>query len=394
MEAPLAGLRVIDFGMAAVGPIAAEYLGFLGADVIKVESPSGDVVRHGEPKLQGTCATFLGNNLNKRGVIFDLKTEEGVEQALRLIATADIVLDNFRSPDIMRRLGLAYERMRQVNPRVIYLQGSAYGPRGPLYGMTSNEWFSQAAAGLTSLSGQEGGKPEFSRGTATLDWNGAFTNLQALLVALWVREHTGRGMFVQTSQMQSTIVAATTRIAEVFATGQASPRMGSARPNVVPDQAFATRDGYISVSVPHDAIWPRLCAAIDRPELASDARFATNADRLEHRAEVVALLAEAFADDDSATWIGRLHTAGVPAARFTPTIPISDGLLAEPQVQAEDLVTMLDTPYGQMASAQPHWHFDKTEARITRFSPRHGEHTAEILAELDAAEASPEAVAR
>ena len=143
----------------------------------------------------------------------------------------------------MRRLGLGYELLCEHNPRLIYLQSSAYGPRGPMHGMTSNEWFSQAAAGLTSVTGEAGGRQEFSRGTATLDWSGAFTNLQAILVALYVRERTGRGTFIQTSQLQSTIAGATSRIAEHLASGRAPGTapgpMGSGRPNIVPDQVFA-----------------------------------------------------------------------------------------------------------------------------------------------------------
>ena len=384
MEAPLTELRVLDFGQAAVGPIAAEYLGWLGADVIKVESPAGDTVRRTKPTLRGTGHTFLflGNNLNKRGVVLDLKDPEGHALALRLLETADVLIENFRSPEVMRRLGLGYEVLREHNPRLIYLQGSAYGPRGPMHGMTSNEWFSQAAGGLTSVSGEAGGRPEFSRGTATLDWSGAFTNLQAILVALYVRQRTGRGTFIQTSQLQSTMVGATSRIAEYLATGEAPGPMGSARPNVVPDQAFASADGHVAVCVPHDGFWPKLCAALGHDELRDDPRFATNRARVEHRDELLPVLAACFRERPSAEWVRLLREADVPVADYQRGPTLSASLLEHPQAQAQDLVTVLDTPYGAMASAQPHWRFDKTEARITRPAPRLGEHSAEVLAEL------------
>ena len=162
--------------------------------------------------------------------MLDLKDPPDHAQALRLIESADVLVENFRSPEVMRRLGLGYELLSEHNPRLIYLQSSAYGPRGPMHGMTSNEWFSQAAAGLTSVTGEAGGRQQFSRGTATLDWSGAFTNLQALLVALYVRERTGRGTFIQTSQLQSTIVGATSRIAEYFASGRAPGSDGQRAP--------------------------------------------------------------------------------------------------------------------------------------------------------------------
>ena len=382
MDSALSDLRVLDFGQAAVGPIAAEYLGWLGADVIKVESPNGDTVRRTKPTLRGTGHTFLGNNLNKRGVVLNLKDPEGRELALRLIETADVLVENFRSPEVMRRLGLGYDVLRERNPRLIYLQGSAYGPRGPMHGMTSNEWFSQAAAGLTSVTGENGGRAQFSRGTATLDWSGAFTNLQAILVALWVRQRTGRGTFIQTSQLQSTIVGATSRIAEYFATGEAPRPMGSARSNIVPDQAFASADGYVAVCVPHDGFWPKLCAALGRDDLRDDPRFATNRARVEHREALIPILQACFLERPSDEWVRRLREADVPVADYQRGATLSASLLEHPQAQAEDLVTVLDTPYGAMASARPHWRFDKTEARITRAAPSLGEHSAEVLAEL------------
>ena len=390
---PLSGLRVLDFGQAAVGPIAAEYLGWLGADAIKVESPRGDTVRGTRPMLRGTGHTFLGNNLNKRGVLLDLKDPEGHAQALRLIGSADVLVENFRSPEVMRRLGLGYELLREHNPRLIYLQSSAYGPRGPMHGMTSNEWFSQAAAGLTSVTGEAGGRQEFSRGTATLDWGGAFTNLQAILVALYVRERTGRGTFIQTSQLQSTIAGATSRIAEYFASGAAPGPMGSARPNVVPDQVFACADGYVASSVPHDGFWPKFCDALGLGKLRDNPRFATNTARVERRDELLPILEACFREHSAEEWERRLHEADVPAAACQRGPTLSASLLEHPQAIAEDLVTVLDTPYGGMASARPHWRFDKTEARITRAAPRLGEHTAEVLAELDGADRAGAAAA-
>lgn len=382
MGAPLEGIRVLDFGMAAVGPIAAMYLGELGADVIKIEQPTGDVVRRTRPRLRGMGHTFLGNNLGKRGVVLDLKDDEDREAAVELVKTADVLVENFRSPDVMPRLGLGYERLREVNPRLIYLQSSAYGPIGPMKGMTSNEWFSQAASGLTSLNGQPDGEPEFSRGTATLDWNGAFVNLQGILVALYRRQRTGRGMLIHTSQLQSSMVGATTRIAEYFATGEVPRRMGSARPNVVPDQAFEASDGYLTVTVPHDGFWPKLCSALDRADLLADERFATNEGRVEHREELVGQISTTFSEQSCADWVTRLRAADVPVGEYQRGKTLSSSLLEHPQAQGT--VRVLDSPWGEMAVTQPHWRFEKTPARVLGPSPAQGEHSAEVLEELGA----------
>src|SRR5581483_11722033 len=170
-----------DFGMAAVGPISAEYMAWLGADVIKVESPGGDLVRRGKGDAGNWAGhTFLGNNIGKRGIILDLKKDEDHETALQLIKTADILLENFRSPEILERLGLGWDVISKVNPRLIYLQSSAFGPVGPMVGKPSFEWVTQAVGGVTSVTGQPGGAPEFSRGIAGFDWNGAMINLEAL----------------------------------------------------------------------------------------------------------------------------------------------------------------------------------------------------------------------
>jgi crotonobetainyl-CoA:carnitine CoA-transferase CaiB-like acyl-CoA transferase len=215
-----------------------------------------------------------------------------------------------------------------------------------------------------------------------MDWVGAFVNLEGLLAALYMRERTGRGMMLQTSQYQSVATAGTTRLAEYLATGEAPRPMGSARPNIVPDQAFATADGFISVSVPHDGFWPKLCAAIERSDLAADQRFATNQSRVEQRATLVPMLASIFATRSSAEWVERLRAADVPVGELQRGRTLSESLLAHPQAQAEGVISVLETPWGAMATAEPHWRFDKTEARITRPSPAKGEHQQEILREL------------
>ena len=384
MNAPLSGIRVLDFGMAAVGPISAEYLAWLGADVIKVESPSGDMVRRGKGGPDWMGHTFNGNNIGKRGIILDLKNPEDNATALELAKTADVVLENFRSPAILTRLGLGWDRLHEVNPRLIYLQSSAFGPVGPLDGKPSVEWVTQAYGGTTSLMGPEGGPPEFSRGTSSLDWNGAMINTEAMLIALYIRARTGEGMRVFTSQFQSTLIAGTTRIAEYLATGQVPARLGSARANIVPDQAFATSDGWITVTALHDAMWRKLCAAIGRADLGANEKYATMAGRVEHRAALLASLAETFKSATAAEWIERLRAAQVPVGEFQQLPTLADSLLANPQVQAEHMVDVLQMEAGEFVSALPHWHFDKTETGWQRPAPAFGEHQAEVMAEIKA----------
>ncbi len=382
MPGPLAGIRVLDFGRAAVGPVSAQYLGFLGADVIKIEPPEGDPVRNVATFRKGMGTTFLGNNLTKRGIMLDLKKPQDKDVARRLIQWTDIVLENFRSKDIMEKLGLGYNAMTAWNPRVIYVSSGAYGNAGPMQGMTSNEWYGQASSGATSVTGQEGGPFEFVRGIAQFDWNGAMINLEAMLIALYVRERTGRGMMIETSQFQSSLVAGTTRFAEYFATGQAPMPMGSARPNVVPDQAFATADGYINVSIPHEGFWSKLCEALGRPDLQTDPQFSTNAERITNRDVLVAGLAPIFRAQPTGYWLWQLRKHNVPCGQYFSDDLVSTILQQHPQVQANEMMALIDSQWGKMHSAAPHWRFSKTPAAITRPSPALDEHHQEIVAQV------------
>lgn len=382
MSGPLTGIRVLDFGRAAVGPVSAQYLGFLGADVIKIEPPEGDPVRSVATYKKGMGTTFLGNNLTKRGIMLDLKKSQDKEFALRLIQWTDIVLENFRSKDVMEKLGLGYHTMSALNPRIIYLSSGAYGNAGPMQGMTSNEWYGQASSGATSVTGAEGGPFEFVRGIAQFDWNGAMINLEAMLTALYVREKTGRGMMIETSQFQSSLVAGTTRFAEYFATEQAPQPMGSARPNVVPDQAFATADGYVNVSVPHEGFWPKFCAAVGCADLQTDSRFSSNAARVANRNALVAELEPLFRAQPSGYWLWQLRKHDVPCGPYFSDDLVSNILQQHPQVQANEMLTLIDSQWGKMHSATPHWRFSKTPAVITRPSPALNEHHQEIVAQV------------
>ncbi|HXG19462.1 MAG TPA: CoA transferase [Methylomirabilota bacterium] len=383
MSGPLTGIRVLDFGRAAVGPVSAQYLGFLGADVIKIEPPEGDPVRHVATFKKGMGTTFLGNNLTKRGIVLDLKEPQDKEFALRLIQWADIVIENFRSGEVMERLGLGYRTLSELNPRVIYLSSGAYGNAGPMQGMTSNEWYGQASSGATSVTGQAGGPFEFVRGIAQFDWNGAMINLEAMLTALYVRERTGRGMMIETSQFQSSLVAGTTRFAEYFATGQAPTPLGSGRPNLVPDQAFATADGYINVSVPHEGFWKKFCDAIGRADWQSDARFATNAARIENRNALIAELTPIFRTQPTGYWLWQLRKHDAPCGQYCSDDLVSNVLQQHPQVQANKMMTIIESQWGPMHSAMPHWRFSKTPAAITRPSPALDEHHHEIVTQVN-----------
>ncbi len=383
MSGPLAGVKVIDFGQAAVGPVAAALMGQLGADVIKVEPIEGDMVRGGSYNSRLMSTTFFGNGITKRSIALNLKDEKDRRIALQLAAKADIIVENYRSADIMDRLGVGYETVSKINPRIIFLSSSAYGNSGPWKGMSSTDYYAQASSGITSINGKPGGKQEMLRGVMNHDLNAAHINASAILAALYAREKTGRGQKIYTSQWQSTVVLQTTRIAEYFATGKQPPRLGTARTTVVPDQAFPTMDGYINVSVIHDGFWPKLCRAIGREELIEDPRFETNQTRVEHREELIPILETVFRGGCSAEWLFKLSKADVPCG---PCLDFM-GTTGHPQMLANEYVLELESRWGPTKVAGHPWIFSKTHLGKPKPAPALNEHRQEILKEWQAAEA-------
>lgn len=380
---PLAGLLVLDFGQAAVGPIAAEYLGMLGATVIKVESPRGDTVRHGKPTMKGTGTTFIGNNITKYGIVLDLKSPEGKAHAMRLIQHADVLIENFRSAEVMVRLGLGYEVIGDLNPNLIYVSASAYGRGGPLENMRSNEWLSEALSGFTSLSGVQNGAGEFSRGSANLDWNGAMLNTVVLLAALVRRGRGSGGGFFATSQLGSSIFAGITRFAEILDGGLAPVPLGSRHPALAPDEAFRTKNGYLAITTPTERSWLRLCHALGIPELAVDERFSSNAARLRARDALKEIIESSLSARTSTEWSHILGEAGVACGEFRTSASLLDTLHGNPQIEALGLVRRVPSRYGPVASQSPHWQFGETPAKIEKGPPLLGEHTALVLANLN-----------
>jgi len=381
MEGILKGIRVIDFGNATVGPYAPTLMAYLGADVIKIESPEGDSIRYvngGDPNDTSTYGrNMIANSNTKRFIALNLKEDRDRKIALDLAAKADIIVENFRSADVMDRLGVGYDVVSKINPRIIFLSGSAYGNSGPWKGMGSTDGYSRAASGSTSINGAPGGQGEMLRGIANVDFTAAHINAAAILMALYAREKTGRGQKIYTSQWQSYVVAQTTRIAEYFATGKEPERLGTARPNIVPDQAFPTRDGYINASVIHDGLWPKFCRAIGREELIEDSRFETNQLRVQHRDQLIPLLERVFSGRPSAEWLFRLSQAGVPNG---PCLDFM-GTTEHPQIRANKYALEIDSQWGLAKISAYPWRFSKNSLEIPTPPSGLDAHRQEILSD-------------
>ena len=376
---PLQGLRVIEMAHIMSGPTCGMLLADMGADVIKVEKlPGGDDTRsYTEPSINGESAAFMILNRNKRGIAVNLKTPGGLEVVKKLLADADVVTENYRK-GTLEKLGLGYDVLQALNPRLIYCAVSGYGRTGPYADKGGFDLIAQGFAGIMSITGEPGGPPAKS-GTSIADINAGILAALGIVSALVARSTTGKGQMVETSLMEAAIQQTYWQAAIFFATGKNSGPTGSAHILTAPYQAFPTKDGWINIGGANQSNWERIVKVIGRPELAQDARFATNNDRMKNLAALTPLIAERLKARPSAEWIREFEAAGVPVG---PVNKIGD-MLADPQVQARDMVVEVDHPRAGRVKALGHpIKFSDTRGDMRRPAPLLGEHTREILVEL------------
>jgi crotonobetainyl-CoA:carnitine CoA-transferase CaiB-like acyl-CoA transferase len=380
MAKPLDGIRVFDLTVAAVGPWATKLLGAMGADVIKVEAPGGDQLSHAvPPRIKGNSVLYISANHNKRMIELDLKREADRAIALRILEKSDVFVNNMR-PGAVERLGLGYDVVAKVNPRIVYVLASAYGRSGPMAAEAGVDPTVQAFCGWCSITGPEQGRGEMFRHLAHIDLTTATTIAQAVLEALIARERTGRGQRIEIEMLTAAMALQTTRLAEYFATGVQPQPLGSASPTSAPHQAFECADKrFVAIGVEHDEHWPAFCRAMKLEELISDQRFASNPMRVRNRAALVKVLEERFKSKPAAWWMIRLTNERVPNG---PVMSF-DELRYHPQVRHNEHMVEIDTPHwGRLYVDGLPWKFSRTPSGPIRAGGKPGEHTAEVLAEL------------
>lgn len=377
--APLADLLVLDLTRALAGPYCTLMLGDLGARVIKVETPSGgdDTRGWGPPFLGGESTYFLSVNRNKESLTLNLKDPRGREVLHRLLARADVLVENFR-PGIMERLGFGYAQVRERYPRLVYASISGFGQDGPYRERTAYDLILQGMGGLMGITGEEEGPP-VKVGVAITDICAGMFAAYGIVAALRARDRDGRGQCVDAAMLDGQIAWLTYAAGIYFGTGENPRRLGSAHPSIVPYQAFATADGYLNVAVGSEAIWERFCAALGREDLAADPRFRTNPERVAHRGELLPVLEPLFVAHPTAYWRQVLDAAGVPNG---PIYLLSE-LFADPQVAYRGLVVEMEHPgAGRIRQTGLPVRLSETPGSIRTPPPRLGEHTDAILGEL------------
>ena len=352
-EGALSHLRVLDLSRVLAGPTAGQALADLGAEVIKIERPGrGDDTRHwGPPWFTGTdagqsgeSAYYLSANRGKKSVSVDITTDEGQAIVRDLAAHSDIVLENFRVGGLAR-YGLDYASLSALNPGLIYCSITGFGQTGPGADRPGYDFLIQGMGGLMSITGEPddapGGGPQ-KVGVALADIMSGLYAAIAVLAALAWRERTGQGQYIDLALLDVQVASLANQAMNYLVSGDPPDRLGNAHPNIVPYQVFAASDGHFIVAVGNDDQFRRLCELIDRPDLANDERFATNAARVENREELIPFLQSAFARAGSDDWLQRLEAAGVPCG------PINriDQVFADPQVQARGMRTEAPHPLG------------------------------------------------
>jgi crotonobetainyl-CoA:carnitine CoA-transferase CaiB-like acyl-CoA transferase len=385
VPAALDGIRVLDLSRVLAGPLCTQMLADLGAEVWKIESPSGDDTRHwGPPFRDGESAYFLSVNRGKKSVAVDLKDARGADLVRRLAARADVLVENFKHGDL-QRFGLDYASLAAENPALVYASITGFGHTGPRAGQPGYDVVTEALTGIMSVTGEADGPP-CKVGVA---WVDVMTGLQAtigILAALRARAQHGRGQHIDLGMHEVGLMAMVNQAQAYLMTGTPPHRFGNAHPQIVPYQTFEAADGWLMVAVGNDGQFRRLANAIGHAPLGDDPRFRTNADRVRAREELVPQLAAVFRQRTRAEWTARLDPAGVPAAAVQDLAEA----FADPQTTARGALWSLEheTLGAIRQVANPLQHMSLTPARAGAAPPPLGTHTDAVLGSelgLDAA---------
>lgn len=372
----------MDLTQVMAGPFCTMLLGDLGADVIKVEPPGrGDLSRSmGGQRLHlrgDDNAPFLALNRNKRSVVLDLKDPAGLDAFRALAGTADVVVEAFR-PGVADRLGVGYDAMAELDPRLIYASVSGFGQAGPWADRPGFDLIVQGTSGILSVTGEPDGPP-VKCGVPVTDLAAGVFGANGILAALFARERTGRGQRVETSLFEAALAFSVWESTEYWATGEAPRAWGSAHRLSAPYQALRTKDGHLTLAALTRRQWTGLCRALERAELAADPRFRDNDARMEHLPALVEELEAALAERTTAEWVERLLDAGVPAG------PIYDyeQVFGHPHTRAREMVEEVEHPVeGVVRTLGFPFKLSDTPARVRRPPPLLGQHTDEVLTEV------------
>ena len=373
----LSHIRVLDLTRVRSGPTAVRQLGDWGADVIKIEQPAS-LEADGALGAGRNTADWQNLQRNRRSLTLNLKAPEGLALLMRLVETADVVVENFR-PDVKTRLGIDYESLKAVNSKIILASISGFGQTGPYAKRPGFDQIAQGMGGLMSITGDPDGGP-MRVGIPLADLTAGLFCALGILTALIERDKSGEGQWLHTSLLQSQIFMLDFQAARWAMQGEVAPQVGNEHPTSVPTNRYETKDGSINIAVAGDAIWLRLCEAIGRADWAADETLASNAQRKARRDELNQEISDIVKTKTSAEWVESLTEAGVPCG---PIYRI-DEMFDDPQVQHLGVTAPIHTePFGETQAMTQPFQMSRTPSALTASPPTRGQHTHEILGELD-----------
>lgn len=379
-EGPLAGIKVVEVGIAMAGPFCGMTLGDYGADVVKVERiGEGDESRGwlNDPYPGRFSSYFAAANRNKRSLSIDLKQNEGVEIVKRIASTADVLIDNYR-PGALEKLGLGYDVLAKLNPRLIYCSISGFGASGPRVRDRANDIFMQAYAGLMSITGEEGRGP-VKTGISVADVSAGMFGAIGVLLALEARHRTGKGQRVDTSLLEGQVAMLAQFVTAYFASGRIPVRRGTSSQLGATYQAFQAKDDWVVVAAFTERMWQGVCRAVGHTEWIADERFKTKDLRSRNRVLLISMLEQAFGTRPVAEWIKRLDAEGVPCSWVNSI----DKVVTDEQVLARDMIVEIDHPIaGRIRMAGLPVKLSENPGAVRRAPPQLGEHSTQILGEI------------
>lgn len=377
-QLPLDGIKVIEICNVAAGPFCGMLLADLGADLVKVENPEGgDTLRSWPPIKDGYSENFASLNRNKKSVTLNLKDAADVELLRELVRSADVLIENNR-PGVMDRLGLGYKDLKVENQQLVYCSISAYGQSGPRSKEGGFDLTVQAMSGIMSITGEEGGAP-VKCGVPLADFSAGLYAAFSITAALRAAQMSGQGVHLDVPMLGATLGIAALQTSEYFGSGRDPRAMGSAHPRNAPYRVFRSADGYFGMAAGNNALWRSVCEVVGRMELLEDTRFLTPTLRAQYQDELLVILEAEFIHADTATWLERFRTAGVPCA---PINRYSE-VLADPQVEHMQWVQPLELPNGvKTRTFVSPVRFDAQTLPVRLRPPSLGEHNQQVLGPL------------
>jgi CoA:oxalate CoA-transferase len=375
MPGPLEGIKVLSFGRVLAGPFATMLLADLGAEIMKIEDPKkGDIARNNGPFIKDLSSYFLSVNRGKKGMTLNLRHERGREIAKKLIPKVDILVENYR-PGTMKKMGLAYEDVNELNPALIYVSISGFGQFGPYSHKPAYDMVAQGMGGTVSITGEPGGAP-VRVGYSIGDIGAALFAVNATLAALYEREKSGQGQHIDVAMLDSQVALCENACARYFATAEIPKPIGSRHPIVTPFQIFPTKTAEMVVIAFKENEWENLCKAIDRNDLIADQRFKTAANRTRNHTVLESILCEVLRKKTRDEWISIFDKAGLTCS------PVNniEQVVKDPQVRAREMIIELTHPrLGKLNMVGTPMKFSRTPCQINKASPELGEHNKEIL---------------